>query len=284
MKNKANNSKKSRQKQLMVIYIVTTLLIVLITLLFVNALTSDKEELRDKGIKAYKAGNYTEAVKLFKESLSEKQLFSEKMDLDTRMYLGTAEFKNGNYTEAKATFEKLKDINDGTVDNERIDNMIQFSKAMAGFGEDDPEKLIPSLEKAVENGSRSANIYLAACYYATGDTENMLKAYKAYTDAYGMTNYVAYQLSSYYIREKDYDKANEYITGAPYGSDDLFLPELQYNEILIDENNLDYQTAFDKITALHEKYPDNQEFTKEYDFLYTRININPDPVNKEDVD
>lgn len=279
-----DSDRRRRQIQLLIIYIVSTILIALLTFLFVKALISDKEELRDKGIAEFKAGNYEKAIEYFNESLNEKQLFSKKMDLDTKMYLGTAEIKCKKYADAVITLEELKKENEGTLDFNRVEQLLQFARTMSGYGKEDPESLIPDLEVAASNGSKSVYILLAACYYNTGNYEKMINAYKEFTNEYGMTNYVAYQLSSYYLRLNDYDTAANYIKGAPYGDDDLFLPELLYNEVLLYENKKDYNTAIEKMAAVYEMEPENEEFKKEYDFLYTRLYPNTDPVNKEDID
>ena len=70
-----DSDRRRRQIQLLIIYIVSTILIALLTFLFVKALISDKEELRDKGIAEFKDGNYEKAIEYFNESLTEKQLF-----------------------------------------------------------------------------------------------------------------------------------------------------------------------------------------------------------------
>ena len=59
--------RKERKKRLAIIFVVSTLVILIFTAVFVALLISDKEELRNEGIKEYKAGHYEEAIKLFKE-------------------------------------------------------------------------------------------------------------------------------------------------------------------------------------------------------------------------
>ena len=38
------------------------------------------------------------------------------------------------------------------------------------------------------------------------------------------------------------------------------------------------------MTSIYESEPNNKEFEKEYNYLFTRINMDPEPVIKEDVD
>ena len=57
-----------------------------------------------------------------------------------------------------------------------------------------------------------------------------------------------------------------------------------YNSIVLSEQKLDYETALEKATELIEEYPNNETYQKEYDFLYSRINVNTEPVHKDKKD
>ena len=63
--------------------------------------------------------------------------------------------------------------------------------------------------------------------------------------------------------------------------DDLYKDRVMYNSIVLSEKKLVYETALDKATELIEEYPNNETYQKEYDFLYSRINVNADPVYKK---
>ena len=270
--------RKERRKQLALIYVLGTLAILLVTAVTVALLRSDKEKLRNEGIKEYKAGHYEEAIKLFKESLSENQLFSDRMDLDTRMYLGTAQLKLGQYREAEKTFIILHKENDGTINSGKIDTFLGIAEAMQGFGDLNPATVIPKYEAAVKDGNYSALLYLAASYYATEEYDLMLQAYMDYIDKVGMNTYVAYQISSYYLKNNDYESASAYIERGLQCDDDLFADKLQYNQVVCYESKYDYDKAFQLMSELHTNYPDNEEYKAEYDYLYTRVNIDPVPV------
>lgn len=271
--------RKERKKKLALIIVLTTLAILIFTAVFVALLLSDKEKLRKEGIKEYKAGHYEEAIKLFKESLAENQLFSEKMDLDTRMYLGTAQLKLHQYNEAEKTFIRVHKDNDGTLDDNKIDTFLGIAQSMKGYGDYQPETIIPDLQRAVDGGNYSALIYLASCYYATGDNEEMIKAYEEAITHLGMSTYIAYQLSSYYLRVDDLDTAIAYINDGLNCDDDMFTDKLLYNQVVYYEKTLDYNKAFELMNELYKSDESNEEFRAEYDYLYTRVNINPNPVH-----
>ncbi len=271
--------RKERKKKLAIIYVVGTLVVLLTAAVFIALLKSDKEELRNEGIKEYKAGRYDKAIELFKESLDESQLFSEKMDLDTRMYLGTAQLKLGQYREAEDTFIRVHKDNDGTLDDNKINMFLGIAEAMQGYGDYSPETVIPKFEEAVKAGNYSALLYLASCYYETEQYDEMIQAYMDYIEHVGLNTYVAYQLSSYYLRTGDYEAALLYVNDGLAASDDLYTGELQYNQAVYYEKQHDYKKAYELINDLYKSYPENEEYRAEYDYLYTRVNINPNPVH-----
>ena len=276
--------RKERKKKLALIYVIGTLVVLITAAILIALLKSDKEKLRDEGIAEYKAGHYEEAIKLFKESLDENQLFSGKMDLDTRMYLGTAQLKLGKYREAEKTFIRVHKDNDGTLDDNKINTFLGICTAMQAFGDAKPETLIPQYDDAVKGGNYTALLYLAACYYETEDYEQMLQAYGDYITRVGMNTYVAYQLSSYYMNNGDYETAIGYINDGLQSGDDLFIDKLQYNQVVYYEKKHDFNKAYELMNELYKNYADNVEFKAEYDYLYTRVNINPNPVNSIEED
>ena len=114
----------------------------------------------------------------------------------------------------------------------------------------------------------------------------MLSIYNDYIKAEGLSYYVAYQLSSYYIEAGDYETANKYIEdGLKIKDDDnVMKSKLLYNKVVYYESFKDYEKALSLMTSIYESEPNNKEFEKEYNYLFTRINMDPEPVIKEDVD
>ena len=271
--------RKERKKKLALIYVFGTLIILITIAVFVALLRSDKEKLRDEGIEEYKAGRYDKAIELFKESLDENQLFSKKMDLDTRMYLGTAQMKTGRYMDAEKTFIRLHKDNDGTLDDARIDMFLGLAQVMQGYGDMSPDTVIPKYEEAVKYGNYTALLYLASSYYEKERYEDMVQAYEDYITHVGLNSYVAYQLSSYYLSTGDYEKALAYVNDGLESGDDLYEGDLRYNLAVIYEKDHDYDNAYQIIKELYKSFPDNEEYRAEYDYLYTRVNIDPNPVH-----
>ena len=92
------------------------------------------------------------------------------------------------------------------------------------------------------------------------------------------------QLSSYYMNNGDYETAIGYINDGLQSGDDLFIDKLQYNQVVYYEKKHDFNKAYELMNELYKNYADNVEFKAEYDYLYTRVNINPNPVNSIEED
>lgn len=277
---------KQSKASFILIHVMSSIVLIIIALLFISLITSKKGEYREKGIKAYQVGDYEEAIRYFDKSLNEKQLFSKKMDLDTRMYLGSADIKTGRYKDAIFNFNKLKENNDGSINSNKIEEYLQLSIAMDGYDSRDAELNIPALEKSLKEGNMSVRLLLAGSYYKAGYYDEMLSIYNDYIKDEGLSYYVAYQLSSYYIEAGDYETANKYIEdGLKIKDDDnVMKSRLLYNKVVYYESFKDYEKALSLMTSIYESEPNNKEFEKEYNYLFTRINMDPEPVIKEDVD
>ena len=152
---------KQSKASFILIHVMSSIVLIIIALLFISLITSKKGEYREKGIKAYQVGDYEEAIRYFDKSLNEKQLFSKKMDLDTRMYLGSADIKTGRYKDAIFNFNKLKENNDGSINSNKIEEYLQLSIAMDGYDSRDAELNIPALEKSLKEGNMSVRLLLA---------------------------------------------------------------------------------------------------------------------------
>ncbi|MCR5214218.1 MAG: hypothetical protein K6E10_07360 [Eubacterium sp.] len=282
-KARSNTQRRKRAIRLAIFCAIFTIVVLLGSAYIILHMISSKESLREAGIAAYKEGNYQEATKNFIASLGEEQWFTEEMDEDTRLYLAAAYMYTGEYLKAADQYNTLLINESEILDKDTIEGYQGLAIALdtAGNGQMD-DKTINTLNEEIENGNPSVAIILGGYYQSLGDYDKMLSYYQTYIDTYGINTYIAYQLSSYYLTLQDYDKAASYINQGLAASDDLYIDKIQFNEIVILEKNLDYQGAFDKISALFEKYPDNEIYKREYDYLNSRINFDTQPVNGDE--
>ncbi len=277
---KSRAKKRKRAIRLAIICTVFTIVVILGTAFMVLHLLSDKEALREAGIAAFQEGNYEEAEKDFIASLGEKQWFTDKMDDDTRLYLAGCYMHTGEYIKARDQYSTLYSNGTKIMDENKLKGYISFANALdtAGNGHMD-DTTINTLNTEIENGNTSVSIILGGYYQSQKDYDKMISYYDTYVKDFGINTYIAYQMSSYYIMNNDYEAASDYISRGLSAEDDLYMDKLLFNEAVLLEKNIDYQGAFDKISALCEKYPDNETFRREYDYLYSRLNIDTEPVN-----
>jgi hypothetical protein len=279
--NKRKKARQQRIKRLIITGLVILALIIAATAVVVVNCISDKEELREQGIAEFERGNYEKAEEYFQNSLNEKQWFSSSMDVDTRVYIAESALKRGDYPRAIELFTDLRDGENKYSNKDFLDGRIEFADAMDTFiNKKDYTSAAGKLENLIAKGDTSLNIYLGACYANSGDAEKMMDSFNKYTDEYGMNSYVASQLASYYVGIGDNATAADYIQQGIYSGDDDYMYLLQYNQAVILERQRDYEGAFAIMSELHTVYPDNPDFEKEYDFLYSRINVDETPVHE----
>lgn len=274
--------KRKRRKKNLITGTVFTVVVAGIMCFILLHMSSDKEELREQGIAAYQSGSYSEAVGFFLDSLEEEQWFTEDMDLDTRLYLGNSYMQMNDYTDANSVYVEVRSLNDGQYDEAYIDSLVGVSSAMVEVERGNYETAAAYLSDEVNKGNTALNLYLGACYGKQGDYETMMQCFQNYLAAYPLNTYLAYQISTYYLNSGDYESAKSYLDNGAACNDDVYREMLLYNEIVYYEKILDYQTAYNKAEAFVSSYPENEAGQTEYDFLNTRININPEPVHKEE--
>ena len=273
-----SSSNSNGIKKLAITGIVFCIALIAATIIIAVNCTSDKESLRDKAIVEFERANYEKAEELFNQSLEEKQWFSSSMDSDTKVYIAECTLKRGDYPRALELFNEL--LSDEHADKEFVQGRIEFADAMDTFiNQKDYNSAATKLENLIAKGDNSLNIYLGACYGNNGEGDKMIECFNKYTEEFGMNSYIAAQLASYYVGIEDYATASDYIQQGIYSGDDKYFYLLDYNKAVILERQKDYEGAYAIISDLHLAYPDNKDFEKEYDFLYSRINIDEEPVN-----
>ena len=277
--------RRKRNLRLAIICAVFSIIVIIGAAYIIVHSISDKEKLRNAGIKAFNSGSYNEAIDKFNESLSRDMWFSKNMDMDTNLYLGAAYMRNGEYEKAYQVYAKLigSDYNSTDISYVTIQEYANLANTLnslkSGVITDDE---VTSLKTELEHGNKSVNLFLGLCYQQRGEYDEMIKAFNEYESDYGINTYLAYQMSSYYLKSGDLENATAYINKGLSASDSLYLDKLMYNDVVVSEKNKDYSGALEKIKPLAEQYPENEAYQKEYKFLYSRVNVNTEPVNKSE--
>ncbi|MBR6404190.1 MAG: hypothetical protein IKS48_12455 [Eubacterium sp.] len=261
-----------------------TILVVVGTGYIVKNCISDKKAFRNQGIEAFNAGRYDEAVELFNASMDEQQWFTQAMDADTDLYLAATYIRSGRYKDASNIYIKYvgSGVPGSSISEADIDSFQNLAKALEETKSGNfKETTLPGLQAEYDRGNMSIALYLGAYYQKNADYENMIKCFEDYSNKFGMNTYIAMQLSSYYIEKGDMDSAMIVINQGLSAKDDIFKDRVMFNSVVLAEQNLDYDAALEKAAELIEAYPNNETYQKEYDFLYSRINKNTEPVHKE---
>ena len=269
-------------RRLIILFSAVTLVVVGFLIFFLSHTISNKEALREEGIKQFREANYELAIKDFQRSLAEEQWFSTAMDLDTRMYLAMAFLRVGKYQDAINGCQKLIQENDGSLNNDLILSMQEMAEAEAAIREGGTG--IPSdetIQRLRRLSSEQPYLYLqlASAYNRKGDVAAARQALISYLDTRPLNTYVAYELSTAYLKEGNLTEAKSMIDKGLACTDEIYTDLLEYNDAVILEMNGDYEGAYQKLEELHNLYTMNETITKEYEFLYTRVHPNTEPVN-----
>ncbi len=280
------NSRHQRNVHLAVMCAIFSIIVILGTAYIVLHSISDKEKLREAGIAAFKAGSYNEAITDFNESLSRKEWFTEKMDIDTKLYLAASYMRCGEYLSAYNIYnEFIISKNPTSLSKESLQKMSDLAFALDSIKSGDiSEVSVEKLKSELERGNTSVYLFLGLCYQQMEQYDEMLSSFNSYIDTYGINTYIAYQMSSYYLGKGDLDNAVTYINKGLSCGDDLYKDKVLFNDIVVSETKLDYANALTKATTLINEYPENETYQKEYDFLYSRINMNDEPVHTKSED
>jgi len=283
MKKKRVVSKRKRKKaaSLAISVILISAVIIFGTVYFVEKSVSNKEKYRISGIESYESGDYYEAINLLSASLDESQLFSEDMDLDTKLYLADSYMRTGNFTSANTVYRSLL-ATDQYKNDLTVQRYTRLTEALIDVsGGSYYDESIDIFEEELEEGNTMMYLYLGLCYQMTEDYEKMVAMYDKYADIYGMDSFMAYQISTYYMDDDKNDMALSYINEGLSCDDTEYRDRLLFNEIVIYEKAGDYSTALTKLETLCTEYPDVEEYEKEYTYLYTRLNPDTVPVHTE---
>ncbi len=273
------------RRNLIIFTVVFTALAVGIAVFLWNGFHSEKKRFRERGIKAYKGGHYEDCIAHMDSALKEDQWMAEDIDLDCRMYKAASLFHLERYAEAAKLYKQILAGEHDAKDDIWLNSMVSLSEAMQALesNESDLTELIPTLSAAVEAGEHQLGLYLGVACYNAGDEEGMRNAFSDYEQHYGMNTYMAYIMSSMDLSNGNLDRAADEIQKGLTAEDTLYRDLLLYNEVVLTEKRSpnDFATALEKMDMLMKAYPGREDFQKEYDFLYYRVNVNKEALFDE---
>lgn len=159
--------------------------------------------------------------------------------------------------------EKALDGTAETADDYYYQGMVYYD-----LGNSD--KALESFKTAADKGSSSATSMYAKVCIETGRTDEARSMFESMKND-GEDLAAAYNgLALCDIADGSYDDALSNIQSGLDQNDDDMTEALLFNEIVVYEKKLDFETAKSKMEEFLNTYPDNEEAQREYEFLQTR--------------
>jgi tetratricopeptide (TPR) repeat protein len=149
----------------------------------------------------------------------------------------------------------------------------KFNLAKVHFYNEDYDTAIIEFSEAFRNGFTAAYVFLGDIYMKESDYESAVYNYLMYSDdeANEKSATVYNQIGVCYIKLEKYEEALTYIQLGLEYNDISLNQELKQNEIVAYENLGEYEEAYQCMTEYLTLYPDDEEASKEYEFIKTRL-------------
>ena len=134
----------------------------------------------------------------------------------------------------------------------------------------DYAKAEEALTKAVQEGCQEALPMLGKLYLETGDLSGARRLYQDFLES-GERPAAAYNgLALCDIQQEEYESALDNIRQGIACQDTEVMRDLLFNEIVVYEKQLDFQTAKEKMQEYLKQYPKDEEALRENEFLQSR--------------
>ena len=266
---------------------------------FTQALNCEKVgKALKKDILSYRAAAYLK-TKSYEEALTDCQALAEGYDMDADLYFLTGEtaLAMDSYEEASANFEQAYG-EDATYDRAiqiygaylnrdmEADGTRYLEAALSGTAKnaedhcdrgrvyyymDDYENAESELKQAIDGDNTEALVLLGMVYMDKGDSANAKAMFQQYVSQAenGAKGFNGLALCD--IEDGDYDSALSDIESGIHEAGAEDMQSLLFNEIVVYEKKLDFQTALQKAQEYLELYPEDKTVKKELAFLKTRV-------------
>ena len=134
----------------------------------------------------------------------------------------------------------------------------------------DYEKAREGLDRAAEEGDSRSLLMLGSLYLETGETGSARDVYRNYLETEEEPAVAYNGLALCDIQDKDYDSALENIRRGIDCGDMEAMRDLLYNEIVVYEYQMNFETAKTKMKDFLEQYPGDEQAVRENQFLQSR--------------
>ena len=283
-----------RKKRLYVV--VVSLCLICLTGCAKSKETEEKQlKLRSQGMQQALDGEYEAAIASYDEALQLSGMNVGNLELDIAAYKASAFYYQGDIQKAVDTcsavldlkknveiyltrgllYKELGDLQKAKEDFQAaIDMTSSKDQLMLGrlyYYMEDYTKAKEYLEKAVAAGDPEGIYWQAELYSQMGNEDYAVTLYESYLTGENPAQQSAYaKVASWQIRQGEYDKALETLQDGISKGEGSSLQELLAQEIAVYEQKGDFETAKLKMETYLEKYPNDAEAAREYEFLKSR--------------
>lgn len=221
-----------------------------------------ESETRDIGITYFQQKDYKNAEKAFVQALEYHNLFGWKLSQDIRYYLAESYFQEEQYEKALAVYEEIGK-------HEKLDDYVLCYQGACYAKLDQNDKAKNAFEEAIALGNDEGYHYLSKMYYDLGEYDKAISYEKKFMEVREANG------SSYQILAKSYSKAGKFKEAIKTIEEGIALDDEQkqallFEEIVIYEQKLDFDTAYEKCLEYVSAYPDDEQAKLELEFLETR--------------
>lgn len=257
-------NKWKREKKRKRLKIVGILLAILIIIGGVFEVVEYRKEVsyRTAGIEQFQKEKYKKAQKQFEKALEHTNIFGRKVTQDIRYYLAESYFLEGSYEKALNIYQEISKRQKTSGYAE-----CYIGACYAKLG--DTEKAKKQFEESISLGNEEGYHYLSKMYYDLGEYEKAIEYETKFMDLREADG------ASYLLLAKSYSGAGKFKKAIQtieegIALDDEKKQELSFEEVVIYEQKLDFESAYEKCLAYVMNYPDDTIAKQELEFLETR--------------
>ena len=214
------------------------------------------------GIEYFKQQDYEEAQKQFEKALDHHNIFGKNLTQDVRYYLAESYFLDEEYEKALNLYQEIsrKEKNKGYAE-------CYIGASYAKLGDTDRAKEM--FEKSISLGNEEGYHYLSKMYYDLGDYDKAIENEKEFMERREPDGTSYMLLAKSYCKDKKFKQAIQAVEEG-IALDDNEKQALLFEEIVIYEQKLDFETAYEKCLSYVNAYPDDKIAKEELEFLETR--------------
>lgn len=159
------------------IFLLACAIIIFAAVVILSKLISHKDRYFDEGLTYYQNSEYDKALDKFTEALSEKQIFSQNKDKNTRLYIADIYMKTADYKKAVDEYDTI--LQKTSADKKDVKKMQEIAQALSDFSDSNYAGALPVLEQYVKDYPE-LYLYIGTCYASMDDSEHMFENYEKY--------------------------------------------------------------------------------------------------------